>query len=275
MIHIPPRILGRLMPRILGSLIMALFLAGFMAEHAEAEPLTIGRMRVAIWPEYDNPGTLVTYDGRFTDPTAFPAKSRFLVPKDITISDACSLSPTGQHFCQLFEISEKDGWDEIELWLPFPNFYLSFHLPHGDPQSDNPQSDDLQPVERILNYPIKSNHTIETMEVDIQQPLRSDNFSIVPDNGQQSVKQGFNHFSYTLNNLVQGAEPRFEVRYQKQDRKPSIDIKYATMTGPKVWGSPYEDQKKASTLITIMFGSGVVSLCAIIGFFLWKRRRAT
>ena len=32
----------------------------------------IGRMRVAIWPEFDDPGALVIYDGRFIDDSSFP-----------------------------------------------------------------------------------------------------------------------------------------------------------------------------------------------------------
>ena len=246
--------------------IIFITITGTIAGNAGAESLSIGRMRVAIWPEYDNPGALVVYDGRFTDPTSFPAKSRFFIPKDIVISDACSLSPNGQHFCQIFKIRANGDWNEIELWLPFPNFYLSFHLPHTD----------MTTAERKLDYRIKSNHPIETMEVDIQQPLRASHFSIALEpglaTGTESVKEGFQHFNYTLNNIAQGDEQVFALRYQKADIKPSIDIKYASMTGTKIWGSPYDDQKKASKIITIVFGTGV-SVLGIIGFLFWQKRK--
>lgn len=67
-----------------------------------ASDLSIGRMRVSIWPEYDDPGILAIYDGRFKDDTSFPAEAVFYIPEGASISDACSLSPKGQHFCQLF-----------------------------------------------------------------------------------------------------------------------------------------------------------------------------
>ena len=94
--------------------------------------LTIGRMKIAIWPEYDDPGVLVIYDGRFADSSRFPLKTSFFLPNDAVISDACSLSPKGRHFCQLYETVNRGEFDEVTLFLPFPNFYLSFHTyPEG------------------------------------------------------------------------------------------------------------------------------------------------
>jgi len=60
-----------------------------------ASDLSIGRMRASIWSEYDAPGVLVIYDGRFKDDTSFPAEAVFYIPKGASISDACSLSPKG------------------------------------------------------------------------------------------------------------------------------------------------------------------------------------
>ena len=45
-----------------GVLLISLLLSG---EQIWASDLSIERMRAAIWSEYDNPGILVIYDGRF------------------------------------------------------------------------------------------------------------------------------------------------------------------------------------------------------------------
>ena len=63
-----------------------------------AQDLTIGRMRVAIWPEYDDRSVLAIYDGKLDNASRFPLKTSFLVPKGSVINDACSLSFEGQHF---------------------------------------------------------------------------------------------------------------------------------------------------------------------------------
>lgn len=234
------------------------------AGNVGAEALTIGRMRVAVWPEYDDPGVLVVYDGRFKDSRAFPTRSRFFLPKGVVISDACSLSPEGQHFCQLFELEAKEHWDEIELWLPFANFYLSFHLPSLSYSDDR----------RAFTYKVRTNHPVERLELDFQQPLRSTGFSIDPPGGVSSTRNGFTHFLYTFNELSPGEEKVSTLVYQKSDLKPSMDIKFSAMTGDKVFGSPYDVQRKVGLFVYLLFGSGVVILMSIVGWWFWKRKRA-
>ena len=52
----------------LGSCLVIFLLFLFSPEYSRAEEvLSIGRMKIAIWPEYDDPGVLVIYDGRFAD----------------------------------------------------------------------------------------------------------------------------------------------------------------------------------------------------------------
>jgi len=225
--------------------------------------LSIGRMRVALWPEYDDPGVLVIYDGRFTNPSRFPTKTRFILPKGSVINDACSLSPKGQHFCQLYKIVNKGEFDEIVLTLPFPNFYLSFHTSPFNTRTEN----------RDFDYSIKINHPIEVVEVDIQQPLRSTEFKISPSDGNASTAKGFNHFKYTFHRVSRGDEKKFKVNYIKQDHLPSVDIKYSGMSGPRVWGSPYDTQRKVKTLIYIMFATGVLGMMVAIIWFLRRKTK--
>jgi hypothetical protein len=252
------------MPRFFLSVLIALFLAAPFADAVAKEP-AIGRWRVAVWPEYDDPGALVIYDGRFKDPSAFPSKSRFFLPKGVVVSDACSLSPEGQHFCQLFELEDAGEWDQVTLWLPFPNFYISFHLPPPD----------LKNPDRSLDYRILTNHDVEIMEVDIQEPLRATGFSVTPnDHDLEEVRKGYKHLRYSRKNLTPGSEQSFKISYNKTDPKPSVDIKYSRMSGEKVWGSPYGLQKTMGIMVYVVFGSGLL-VVAIIAMALWKRRKKT
>jgi hypothetical protein len=225
--------------------------------------LTIGRMKIAIWPEYDDPGVLVIYDGRFADSSRFPLKTSFFLPKDAVISDACSLSPKGQHFCQLYETVNKGEFNEVTLFLPFPNFYLSFHTYPDGGKTDN----------KAIDYRVRTNHTIETLEMDIQQPLRSTMFNISPASEDASVIKGFNHFEYTYSPVSRGDDKLFKIAYSKKDRLPSVDIKYSRMSGDKVWGSPYNTQRQARKIIYIIFITGVAGLVLIGGLFFYRRKQ--
>ncbi len=226
--------------------------------------LTIGRMKIAIWPEYDDPGVLVIYDGRFADSSRFPLKTSFFLPKNAVISDACSLSPKGQHFCQLYETVNRGEFDEVTLFLPFPNFYLSFHTYPHESRTDK----------RAIDYRIRTNHKIATMEVDIQQPLRSTEFNISPAGNDTSEMKGFNHFKYTFNHVAGGENKLFRIAYNKKDRLPSVDIKYSLMSGEKVWGSPYDTQRQVKNIIYIIFFTGITGLIALLsGYFYLKRKK--
>ena len=125
--------------------------------------LSIGRMKVSIMPEYDDPSVLAIYDGRFEEVSSYPIKTSFLIAKGSVISDACSLSHEGQHFCQLYKTINRGNYDEVSILLPYPNFYLSFHTPQLDVKIEK----------KAIEYQIRANHPIKTMEIDIQQPLRS------------------------------------------------------------------------------------------------------
>ena len=233
--------------------------------------LSIGRMKVAIMPEYDDPSILAIYDGKFEDVSSYPIKTSFLIPKGSVISDACSLSHEGQHFCQLYKTANRGEHDEVSLLLPYPNFYLSFHTPRFNVKGERKE----------FNYLIKANHHIKTIEVDIQQPLRSTAFNIsppagaaVPENvGTISAIKGFNHFIYKLEGVSKGQESAFKIGYIKSDPKPSVDIKYTSMKNPPTQTAPYETQRNIKTIIYIIFGTGAFGIMAVAAWLFRSRKR--
>lgn len=235
------------------------------------DDLPIGRMKVAVMPEYDDPSVLAIYDGKFEEASSYPIKTSFLVPKGSVISDACSLSHEGQHFCQLYKTVNKGELDEVSLLLPYPNFYLSFHTPRFDVKGEKKEFD----------YLIKANHSVKTMEVDIQQPLRSSAFSISPPgsasliekNGTISVIKGFNHFIYRLEGVSKGQENIFKINYIKSDPNPSVDIKYTSMKSPQTQSAPYEIQRNIKTITYALFGTGAFGILAVVAWFLRSRNK--
>ncbi len=234
-----------------------------LASEAKQDNLSIGRMRVMIWPEYDDPSVLVVYDGRFDDDSKFPTVTDFLIPKGAIINDICSLSPGGQHFCQLYNVSSGDDYDTIHLSLPFSNFYVSFHH----------DLIDVDTAHRKLEYIIKANHPISSMEVDIQQPLDSSEFAISPSGGKVSSEKDFNHFQYALENIAKGDDRIFNIDYVRQSKQPSVDVKFASMTGRRVWGSPYQTQRKVRTIIYLVFASGMLLMAAATVWLVIRKRK--
>lgn len=234
--------------------------------------LNIGRMKVSVMPEYDDPSVLVIYDGRFADASRYPIKTSFLIPKGSVISDACSLSHEGQHFCQLYKTVNRGSFDEVSLILPYPNFYLSFHTPRIDTGIET----------KAIDYRIKVNNAVKTLEVDVQQPLRSSAFKVVPPNGatktqsdgSTSLIRGFHHEVYKIEDVAAHQERGFQISYVKKDPSPSVDIKYtsAAMRDSPSRSAPYETQRNVKTVIYALFGSGFLGVLALLAWYLRMKK---
>ncbi|VAX21388.1 hypothetical protein MNBD_NITROSPINAE01-1501, partial [hydrothermal vent metagenome] len=96
-------------------------------EHAKNEKIDIGRMKLTLMPEYDGAGLIVIKEGKFADKSKFPREVTFNIPKGVKkITDVCSLSPGGQHFCQLFDITEGQGTNILNAKLPYSDFFIDF-----------------------------------------------------------------------------------------------------------------------------------------------------
>ncbi|MBI5233304.1 MAG: hypothetical protein HY880_03020, partial [Deltaproteobacteria bacterium] len=204
-------------------LIIALFIVLAIESMADTG-LEIGRMRVAIWPEYDSSGVLFIYDGRFKDQGNFPTDTVFYIPANSSISDACSLSPKGQHFCQLYTQTKEGDFDAVRLKLPYPNFYLSFHTEPFDLKNEKMG----YTTQRALTHVIKANHKIEKLEVDVQSPLRAEGFTVLsPEGFTVTEKKGFAHYQGSFEDIERGRAIEVSFEYIKKDSRPSVDIKYS------------------------------------------------
>ena len=91
--------------------------------------------------------------------------------------------------------------------------------------------------------------------------------------GIMTLVKGFNHFAYSLDNINPAQEHLFVIKYTKNDPKPSVDIKYASMTGPKNWNSPYETQKSIKGYVYLLFGTSLATILAVVGWHLRTRRK--
>ncbi|MDO8717129.1 MAG: hypothetical protein Q7J73_10055, partial [Dehalococcoidales bacterium] len=73
----------------IGALIRAFIILGLLlvmaltaspAMGASDSPPTIKTMKVQVWPEYDDPRIMVTYQGEFKDASVFPQPVKFPAP---------------------------------------------------------------------------------------------------------------------------------------------------------------------------------------------------
>lgn len=204
-----------------------IFAASQITALSSPDGLVIGRMKVTLMPEYDSQSVLVIQEGKFADKTAFPSDVRFTLPIEVTkLTDVCSLSPGGHHYCQIFEIHKTDKNKYINVKLPFSDFFIDYQYAPFTVKKNS---------QRQFEYAVDTSYAINTLEVHVQQPARSEKFKIEPASYETYGKDDFNYYKYTFNNVKAGDIKLISVSYFKTGTAPSVDIKYSSMKTPEVF----------------------------------------
>ncbi len=223
------------------------------ARAAEGEP-DVGFMKVTLMPEYDSTAVLVIEEGKFADRSAFPRDVVFYLPPNVTkLTDACSLSPSGHHFCQLFDIKKTPDKSVLNMKLPYSDFFLDF---------DYSPFKAAAKTGRDFLFPVDPKYNIRNLVVMIQKPYRAERFSVTPASAETVEKEGYQYFKYAFQNVRAGDLKSFHISYFKQDAMPSVNSKYSAMSKTHI----FQDYSAE-----IILAVGVVGIAAA---WVVKRRKA-
>jgi hypothetical protein len=211
----------------------------------ENEPTGFKNVRLWIYPEYDDPRLLVMLEGQIAGVQA-PAKVRFLVPSAAEMYSAGSMDAQGRYSGgpPLREPSAILGWDEISYEATTDTFRVEYYDPIIRGQPD-----------KTISYEFRWLYPISDLEVTLQEPLRSSNFSVLPRGEPFTDNRGFASHRYNYRDLGDDLPLPFEIAYTKPDRNPSLTTEVKGTT---------------NTLMTV---SIVVGLGAVLGAgLLWVRK---
>jgi len=195
-------------------------LSGFN-KTAQAENKIINRMKLSIMPEYDSDGVLVIQEGKFLDIASFPAPLAFNIPTGVTkLTDVCSLSPKGHHYCQLFDVEKGQDHNVVKMVLPYPDFFIDFKY---KPFVIKPAST------RSFSYTLNPKYDIKTLEVHIQKPARSKKFKVPGGFSKTYTKDDLEYTEYIYKDVKAGENKTFDISYYKKDVKPSVEVQLMAM----------------------------------------------
>ena len=206
--------LKRFMPIALALAIAATLGAGFLTPVSAADDsqTRIKNFRISVEPEYDEPRVLVIYQGEFADKASFPKVVKFRLPKDAEIGQVCALNEKQEHLCQLYESTKGEDFIELSYTLPIPTFYLEFYY--------NPIQGEGA---REISFSYAHVYPADKVDVEVQQPLRSTDFSMTPSPltvGQDN--QGFKYHRLSFDNVRAEQKLDLKINYTKQDQNPSV-----------------------------------------------------
>ncbi len=236
-----------------------LFLAIALPARAE-EPVKITTMNVSVWPEYDQPGVLVQYQG---DVSAKPSKSTpiqvsFLVPKGAGVGAACAIQSNGNHTSETWKESEaENGLTQVAFSLTEPTFHVEYYY------NPLPTSTDKK-----FSFAYTATIPADEVDLDVQHPLKATNFALTPDTpNTHQDQEGFTYHAYAFKQVAAGQKLSTDVAYTKTDPKPSV-------TGAKPASSTSAASSASDSGINlnqVIVIATFLAIAGIIAFFLWER----
>jgi len=208
--------------------------------------LVMARLRLSIWPEYDDPRVLIMLRGEMTPRQAFPATITLPLPKGAEIIGAGMISEQNELLLHPHQVLPGDTQDSLQLNLPVPRFFVEFYY--------NPFTTS-GPAKRFA-YTAPTTYPIEVFEVDIQQPLKATDFALDPSPMEHRTdNQGLTYHQFTYRNIEKGQSHTFTIAYTKTVAIPSV---------PKQQPTPQRTEKERprsdNTLVSLRILAGAIML---------------
>jgi hypothetical protein len=193
------------------ALLAAMLVVAPSAASAQQSAPHFKRLKVSIWPEYDDPRVLVIYQGDFADEVTLPATVRYVLPQGTQVHAAAAIDPQGQYLSVVPQIAGGDSPSatvSINQRSTQIDFYFQAATGAG---------------QRSVAYKVRPPGQVDSLQVEIQKPLRASNFAVSPAaTVSYADGQGFQYQRYDYSNVAAGAELPFTISYEKPDAVPSV-----------------------------------------------------
>jgi len=184
-----------------------------MAWAQEAGELTISRLQISLWPEYDDPRLLVIYKGQFAQAEAFPREISFPIPTTAEVHATAYADADGQLLANPYEVQPQGDVQVVTYPVPVPTFHFEFY-------DDIIQGD---PANRQFTFTFSLPYRVDSVSVDVQEPLRAAGFQVSPVASRVITgTDGFRYFIYDLGSLEPGQNVQITASYSKPDAQPSV-----------------------------------------------------
>lgn len=250
------------------AIVLVLFVLPKMTA-AQEEP-QIQQLRIQVMPEFDDPRVLVIVQGRMSG--TFPQSTTFLLPAGAQINQMATIDVTTgqtmpQEYTTLPDVTDP-RWTRVTYELDGAHFFYEFYY--------NPLNNESN---KQFSYFFKSLLPVADLQVEVQEPLKANNFALAPAAVTTRVdgQFGFTYHQFQLGSLPAGQDVTIEVSYTKTDSSPSVSreqlMGVSSGMAEEVSGVETAVSPSPSSLSSLVMAGlvGVVAV-AIIGRFLWLRR---
>jgi hypothetical protein len=249
-----------------GLLTGAALLASVRPVSAQAATPVIQSASLRLWPEYDKPGLLVIFDGTFSNTVTFPHEMVFTLPPGAHDIQATMTDASGSLLTQPWRI---DG-NKLTFTLQGAGYQVEYYV-------DTP----LLGSQRNLSYAFQAPYTIKQLEIEVQQPARATNFSVVPQPESSSPgSDGLTYYRLLRSNVAAGQSMPITIQYGKADQGTSVTPApvapgAAAGAASAPGGSSAAGQTSFTTILPwLLIGLGGLAFAGALAYYILLQRRS-
>jgi zinc ribbon protein len=252
---------------LMGSLLLAISLMPISStsQRAYAEgPQSLSSLHILVWPEYDDPRVLVQYEGQLAAKDGFPRDMSFFMPSSAEIYASAYAGDDGN-----FINTEKpqvqaasDGFSLVTLKLPAAGFHLEYYY---NPLPATP--------DKTMDFVYKAAQPADKVRLEIQQPLKAENFTTVPPAGTQTTGyHDFKNYIFDYSGITVNQVLTVKVSYTKTSPEPSVS---SVSQAAQAAASQPNSAVTSDALIPIGVGAAMLAVGALAFLAWWSRREPT
>lgn len=242
------------------GIIMSLFVLFFTfvptAVFADTQTFKVTKFDVAVQPEYDDPRTLVIYEGDFINPGPDTIKKgtpvNFIIPKSADPNDpkgleigmACEVNSSGGHDCQPYDTKDLgDGtlelsWKTSKDIAPNQKYpiFLEFYYNNG-----------AKAPNKSFEFKFRPTYNLDALNIAVTAPAAASNFKLDPfATGTNQDGNGLTKYFLNFSNKTPKDLVLVKITYVKGDDKPSFEKRQvgnqtqqdSSSGGKSPWSSP-------------------------------------
>ena len=241
------------------SMLVSVLLTLFLPFAARAQPaLTLDKVQVAIWPEYDKPDVLVIYHVSLSSQASLPADVNIRIPKEAGKPNAVAMQNVDGSLVNLtFNTTEEGVWNRVTFTTTVPAFQLEYYDPRLTKEG----------AKRSFEYRWAGDYSVTAMSVQVQQPVWASQMQIVPNMGSgQQQQDGLKYYDTSVGEIKAGTGFTIQLSYIKNDTNLSVNASSPVQPAAPINQSTTGRQTIQGALPWVL---GLIGMLMIVGGGLW------
>jgi hypothetical protein len=241
---------------------------------AQSPPLQLNTLFIEIWPEYDQPETLVIYRAELSPTTSLPAQLTFQLPGYIEKIHAVAVEQNGT----LVDVAANTiemRHEGNSLGLTFPTSSPRIQFEYYDPVILSKQDQARQ-----LAFQFSIPYNIETTILQIQEPFQAQDFALTPKAGNTFTgRDGLKYHTIEIAGLTPVDTFELAATYNRDTDELSVQQVTRNAANPpsdtSVLVEPPTNEvfSKPINWGYVLIGAGVVLLLGVGGYWWWSQQK--